>query len=203
MPVTKRATHSITPRHYRLSIFFLSVCLALVMHSGARAADEKHGFTVREAHTRLLDGVYQLYGQIDHVLSPPVQEALENGLPLTIEIQVEVLRDYWGVWDHAVASLSQRYQIQYHALSRQYLVKNLNSGAQRTHSSEASALAALGAISELPILDQRLLATDEYYSARVRSRLDIEALPTPLRLTAYLDKRWRQSSDWYTWPLQP
>ncbi len=196
-----RAYASQTLIHW-LTAIFLGGMLSLSLTDNAQSAEDEFGFNVRAAHTRLVDDVYLLYAQIHYHLSPPVREALDNGLPLTLEIQVEVLRDYFGVYDYAVATLSQRFRIQYHALSRQYLVKNLNSSSQYNHSSLSSALAALGSISELPILDRRLLKAGTYYSARVRSRLDIEALPTPLRLSAYLNSDWRQTSEWYSWPLQ-
>ena len=37
---------------------------------------------------------------------------------------------------------------------------------------------------------------------RVRAVLEIESLPTPLRLAAYFNPAWRLSSDWLSWPLQ-
>ena len=179
-------------------------CLLLLclLRVPAWAQEPKAGFHVREADSALIDDVYQLRARIDYVLSAPVSDALVNGLPLVIELQVEVVRDYFGVWDHAIASLTQRYQLEYHALTREYLLKTLNSSAQRSFPTEQAALDALGEIDALPLLDKRLLKEDVQYDGRVRARLDIEALPTPLRLAAYLDSDWRLSSDWYSWPLR-
>ncbi len=174
-------------------------CLAL---SPAWAQDPAPGFHVREAHTWVADDVYQLRARIDYVLSAPVSDALINGLPLVIELQVQVVHEYFGVWDQPVASLTQQYQLQYHALTRQYLVRNLNSSDQRSYPTEQAALDALGDIDALPLLDRRLLDEGVRYDGRVRARLDIEALPTPLLLAAYLDSDWRLASEWYRWPVQ-
>jgi hypothetical protein len=46
-----------------------------------------------------------------------------------------------------------------------------------------------------------LLVSDERYEGALRARLDIEALPAPLRVFAYLSDDWRLTSEWYTWPL--
>ena len=50
-------------------------------------------------------------------------------------------------------------------------------------------------------LDKGLLATSERYEGALRAWLDIEALPAPLRLLAYLSDDWPLTSEWYTWPL--
>ncbi len=160
------------------------------------------GIHVREAHSWLVDDVYQLRARIDYVLSTPVSDALINGLPLVIELQVDVVRDYFGIWDQTVASLTQKYQLQYHALSRQYLLRNLNSTAQRSYPTEQAALDALGDVDALPMLDGRLLTAGVSYDGKVRARLDVESLPTPLRLATYFDSDWRLASDWYRWPIQ-
>lgn len=166
------------------------------------AQEPASGIHVREAHSWLADDVYQLRARIDYVLSTPVSDALVNGLPVVIELQVQVVRDYFGVWNQTVASLTQQYQLQYHALSRQYLLRNLNSTAQRSYPTEQAALDALGDVDTLPLLDKRLLADGVHYDGRVRARLDIESLPAPLRLVAYFDTDWRLASEWYRWPVQ-
>ncbi len=181
-----------------LTLCYLLFCL---IHP-ARAEDPAPGIHVREARSWLVDDVYQLRARIDYVLSTPVSDALNNGLPLVIELQVQVVRDYFGVWDQTVASLTQQYQLQYHALSRQYLLRNLNSTAQRSYPTEQAALDALGDVDTLPLLDRRLLSENVHYDGKVRARIDIESLPTPLRLVAYLDADWRLASEWYRWPVQ-
>ncbi len=181
-----------------LTLWCLLFCLALP----ARAEDPAPGFHVREARSWLVDDVFQLRARIDYVLSAPVSDALNNGLPLVIELQVEVVRDYFGVWDQSVASLTQQYQLQYHALSRQYLLRNLNSTAQRSYPTEQAALDALGDVDALPMLDRRLLTEGVHYDGKVRAQLDIESLPTPLRLVAYFDSDWHLSSEWYRWSVQ-
>jgi hypothetical protein len=51
------------------------------------------------------------------------------------------------------------------------------------------------------MLDKGLLIPMSVMKARCGPGLDIDALPTPLRLLAYLSDDWRLASEWYTWPL--
>ncbi|MFO7604415.1 MAG: DUF4390 domain-containing protein [Gammaproteobacteria bacterium] len=158
--------------------------------------------TIRSVETRYKDKVYLLDANIDYQLSEASIDALKNGVPLILllDIQVEKQRSWW--WNKTVANLEQGYLLLYHALTENYLVTNLNSSAQNNYRSLDSALEVLRHIQALPIVDEKLLEADARYSVRVRMHLDIEALPAPMRPFAYLSSDWRLESDWYTWPLQ-
>jgi len=43
--------------------------------------------------------------------------------------------------------------------------------------------------------------TDQHYFGMVKTALEIEALPLPLRPVAYLTPQWHLSSGWFEWPL--
>jgi Domain of unknown function (DUF4390) len=156
---------------------------------------------VESASTRLVNKVYLLNARIHYALSAKALDALYNGVPLTLELHIMVYRQRTLLWDEEVASLTQSYQLRYHALTEQYLVKNLNTESQQSYPTLSSALRALGRVHDFPMLDERLLEHGEKYIAYLRVRLDIESLPAPLRPLAYLSSGWRLSSDWYSWPL--
>jgi hypothetical protein len=180
------------------------LCLCALQAQAEEPAEsvEPHQAVVRNADTTLVNGVYVLNARIDYQFSPSVLEALENGVPLTLELKIEILHPRKLMWNEKFTSLQQRYRIEYHALSQQYLVKNLNSGIQYNFLSRHDAINALGTVTDLPILDKRLLAPGQRYTARLRASLDIQALPTPLLLQAYLSSQWHLTSEWYVWPLQ-
>ena len=159
-------------------------------------------FTVRDAQTRLVDGVYQLEADIRYQLSDPIHEAIANGVPITISLQVvvEQQRDY--IWNKTLTHLQQHYSVQYHALSGQYIIKDLNSGRQQSFHSINSALLTLGEVRELPLLEQSLLKEpDAVYQVRLRSEIDINSLPAPLRPMAWLSHEWKLKSEWFLCPL--
>lgn len=178
--------------------------LAVGCAGAARAAEGTkplEHFVVEHAGTHLAEEVYVLNARISYRLNPDMLEALESGVPLTVRLDVEIARPRQWLWDETFTTLLQRYQVQYHALTQQYMVKNLNSGIQYGFPTRQGSLEALGEISDLPLLDKRLLDPGAHYMARLRAGLDVESLPGPLRLLAYVSPQWRVQSEWYTWPL--
>ncbi len=167
------------------------------------AASHASGFEVRAAATKLQDESYQLTARIDYQLSTEMLDALNSGVPLTLRLEIEVqrLRRWWA--NETVKKLEQRHQLTYHAFSDQYLLRNLNSGTLTIYHTLNLALAALGALDDFPLLEADLIAPGEEYQVQLRTALDIEALPAPLRPVAYVTPAWRLSSAWYTCSLTP
>lgn len=165
---------------------------------GLQAAE----FTIRDAQAHLVDGVYQLEADIRYQFSDPVHEALANGVPITINLQIVIERQRDYLWNKTVTSLQQHYSIQYHALTGQYIIRDLNRGSQQSFRSLNSALLTLGEVRELPLLDQSLLKKpDVVHQVRLRSEIDINALPAPLRPVAWLSYEWKLISEWFVCPL--
>ncbi|MEQ6340956.1 MAG: DUF4390 domain-containing protein [Gammaproteobacteria bacterium] len=180
----------------------LMFMIGLMCFGVARGENSNGEFTVRSAETELVDKVYRLDARIDYQPSDRMLDALHKGIPLTIAMDIEVWRKRQYLWNEQIADVTQRYQLSYHALTRQYQIKNLNTGIQNSFPTLRAALDVLGAVDDFPMLDQQLLRAGDTYEARLRARLDIEALPVPIRLLAYIYAGWRVSSEWYTWPLR-
>jgi hypothetical protein len=159
-------------------------------------------FAVREARTELQDGVYFLDARIEYRLSSDARRALQSGVPLTIRVEVELLKPRRLWFDSEEAALRQRYQLEYHALSERFTVQNLNSGDQSSFSTLYAALDSLGRVSHFPVIDAALLDPGRGYYVRMRSVLDVEKLTGPLRLIAFWRRDWSLGSDWYKWPLR-
>lgn len=160
-------------------------------------------FTIHDIYIRLEENVYRLDATIDYRLSDEAIEALDNGVPLTFQLDIEIERKRRWWLDATIASLQQRYQLRYHPLSHQYLLHNVNSSAFYSFPTLQGALEALGDLNDFPLLDKQLIETAEEYEVLLRTELDIEALPSPLRPLAYITPDWRLGSDWYTWSLKP
>ncbi|SEK77762.1 MULTISPECIES: DUF4390 domain-containing protein [Ectothiorhodospira] len=187
---------------YGLRALLLSCLLSLLVALPVNALSGDAPLKVRSAHTELANGLYLLNATIDYHLTPNLDEALHNGVKLTFEVQVEVSRGRDWIWDATVAELSQRYRLEYHALSRLYVITHLNTGVKRTFYRLQSALFTLGALDELPLLDASLLQDGQDYRIRLRTRLRVDALPLPLRVRGYVMSEWSPASDWYTWSLR-
>jgi hypothetical protein len=168
---------------------------------GASAQDDPGHFEVRSASVELAANVYYLNARIEYRLSTDARGALESGVPLAIRLEIELLnrRPMW--MDTEAASLTQLYELEYHALTERYIVRNLNSGDQDSFATLFAALNFLGRIDRLPILDVPLVDPERTYDIRIRALLDTEQLPGPLRLLAFWRRDWSLGSEWYRWRL--
>jgi len=179
-----------------------SCLLAGSLTSAAAQQLDPHAFEVLGGELVLRDGVYLLNADIDFQLSTAAREALESGVPLTFELDIELVRPRPLWFDEKIATLTQRYRVRYHALSRRYVLTNLNTGEHRSFTSRASALTELGTVRALPIIDRSLLNQDQQYELWLRAGLDVDNLPPPLKTAAYLSPQWRLLSEWHRWRFE-
>lgn len=158
--------------------------------------------SISSVRTLLADGVYRIGANVEFEFNETLHDALHNGVPLLIELRIEVLRQRRWLWAGLVAKIRQRFELQYHALSQRYVVSNYSTGVQRSFSTMNDALKYIGNVYDLPLIDANLLDPQQTYIVRMRADLDVESLPTPVRLWAYLGSAWSLKGDWYQWPLQ-
>jgi len=189
-------------RNLSAPVATLTLCaLSLAAAPLAAQEDDPGRFEIRSAGVELDGGIYFLDAWLEYRLSTEAREALDSGVPLRIEIEVEFLRSRRFWLDDTEASLLQTYELQYHALSERYLVLNRNVGEQNSFANLFSALNFLGRVNELPLIDEALLEPGEPYEIRVRTSLSTEDLPGPLRLLTFWRRDWTLRSEWYEWPL--
>ena len=161
-----------------------------------------NGFTIMHAETYLENKVHLLNADMSLQFSDESLEALRSGVPLIILVKIKVeQKRSWYWFDKTVAELEQGYLLLYHALTEKFIIHNLNSGAQQNFASLSAAMAALGHVRDLPVIDHNLLDKKHRYDASIRVMLDIESLPAPMRPIAYISSQWQLESDWYTWSL--
>lgn len=158
-------------------------------------------FAISKVEVVLVDKVYYLSAQIDYELSDKVLEVMHKGVSIVMVLDIEFLRSRKYLWNEAIARLVQRYRLEYHALTRQYLITNLNSGSQHSFPTLEVALMRLGRVIDLPVLDQKLTEERGQYIGLMRVAVDVSELPTPLRLRAYFSSDWHLTSEWYSWIL--
>lgn len=177
--------------------------MALAAPLFAQQLPERQGFfDIRSATTTLNDGVHELEARLQLILSDEALDALNSGVPLTIELEFEVIR-VRGLWlDASDAVLTFQYELEYRPLSQRYIVRNLNSGDQDSFATLYSALNNLGRIQGLPVIDDAVLEADSSYRLRLRARLSTKQYPSALRLLFFWRSQWQLQSDWYEWTLE-
>jgi hypothetical protein len=174
--------------------------LAVLLQPGMAAAAD--GIEVQRGATRLQGGVWYLDADISYVLNEAALEALDNGLALDVELTIRLTQRRRLIWDSLFAELKQRYQLQYHALTERYILRNLKSGEQTTYGTLSAALVELGTVRGLPVIDDALLSGGECYYVMLRAAVDIKQLGGPLALISFLWNDWRITGEWVRWRLE-
>jgi len=178
--------------------------LCLGLWCAAATADGLDGrFEVRSADLELKDGVFHLNARLDLPISDAVREGLAQGVPLALELDLSIDRVRQMLPNSGVAELTQRYHLQYTAVSAHYILRNDNSGQQESLPTLDAALAQLSQLRSVPVLDRSLISADLRYEASVRAKLDYGAVPLSMRILMFWVHEWHRESDWYTWTFQP
>jgi hypothetical protein len=167
----------------------------------ALASEAPRRFEIRSAFVEPAESVYMLNARLDFALPEGARAAIQDGVALTLDLEIEVnrARRFW--LDDTVATLEQHYELVYHALSERFLVRNRNSGQQTSWPTLEDAVESLQVVDRIPILDQSLVLPDFRYEVSLRARLDVRNIPEALRIVLFWVDDWRQQTDWYTWPL--
>jgi hypothetical protein len=191
----------VTGQQYRWGIwtFLLLTVFLTAQPAFLRAAE----FRVTQMECKLVEGTYVLDAAVDYKFSEKALEALENGVPLTLEVHLQLRRKGAWLWEEDELDSRLRFQLRYHALASLYQLLDLQSGEQQSFATRDAAIVALGEIQSLPVIAHRLLEPGEEYDLRLRTVLDIDALPLPLRPMAYLSPSWNLSSKSKTWRITP
>jgi uncharacterized protein DUF4390 len=181
---------------------YILFTLALLISSSSLAGN----FRIEVAEVSKIGNGYILNATVRYPLTPRVSEAIANGVPITFLQQLELIHSttifgkYWQ-WDKTLWATSLRYELRYHALTEQYVLKALDTEHYRNFPSLDSALTALGTIKDIGLPPEHLSDTDGL-TLQIRSGLDLYALPTPMRPGALLSNKWQVTSPWKIaiWP---
>ena len=160
-------------------------------------------FEIRTAALELKDSVYQMNSRIALPVSEAVRRGLAEGVPLSLELDLNIKRVRQLLPNSTVAELTQHYHLQYNAVSARYILKNDNSGQQESLGTIGAALEQLADVKNIPVLDKALIQSDRRYEANLRARIDFGTVPFTLRLLMFWVSDWHRDSDWYAWTFQP
>ncbi|THF56264.1 MAG: DUF4390 domain-containing protein [Methylophaga nitratireducenticrescens] len=193
---------SIMPAYVTVKRLLTSIVFVFVSVQTVQA----ESFYIADAHTSPAGNGYLLNAEINYPLNARVKEALYNGVPITFVQEIQLIRVYpvlgeWWQWRNNIWSTEIRYVLRYHDLSQQYLLHSMATKTHRNFPTMEGALNAMGEIKDLSLPPQHTLETDNLI-LRLRSQLDLNALPSPMRPGAFLSSKWDLASDWYevAWP---
>jgi hypothetical protein len=187
MPSCESAPSSLKPLAYRATLLLFVLVLAACAD---RNGD--FGFELQGIQTRVSGQQLRVTLDQEVKLSPDAREALENGVPIYIEIQA----DLEAAGGHSAST--QQFEIRYMPLSDHYQL----SSDQPVHSRTFPRLRhALAELSELELVLPLANVPAGEYRLRARSRLEKQKLPAPMRLPAWFSPNWQHDSGWQSWPV--
>jgi len=189
--------HKVTALALASILFFLFLAGHSCPLSAARGE-----LKVYSASAHLNGNMYYLDAQLGYDLSQAALDALDSGVPITFELEADIVTPRKWLWDKVLLENVHRYQVVYHALTQQYIVTNINSGIQNTYSRRNTALLSMGRVNNLPLMEKKLLNGVEDAQLKIRVSLDIKELPALMRPWAYINAEWLLASEWFTWEIK-
>jgi hypothetical protein len=187
---------------FRHALLALAAMLALGTVLAQDNLEREGYFEVRSASTEVIDGVHTLDARLQLVLSSEALRALESGVTLTIELQLQVIRVRGLLPDDVEAELAVRYELEYSPVSQRYILRNVNAGDQDSFATLYSALNSLGRVQGLPVVDDAILDPDANYRIRTRAMLNMQQYPAALRILFFWRGQWQLESEWFEWLLE-
>lgn len=177
---------------------WLALLAALCLVPAARAAD---GIVVQSAFVNVRQGAFELTAHTIYPLNEDVRAALAAGATINLELQATVARQrrYW--FDATLVDVTLHRELSWHAVSRRYILIDVDRGGQQSFAALDQALAAAGQVEDWPILSQPALEADATYSVGVRASIRRGRLPEALRALLFWTGGWNRSSEWYRWIL--
>jgi hypothetical protein len=180
-------------------LLFCLLCFSLA----SQAAEQ---ISIPHAKVTKAGNGYTLNATIHYPLSPRIIEAIDHGVPITFNQEFQLIDTfpligkYWQ-WQNTLWSSTIRYQLRYHALSKQYVLIALDTSKQRNFPSLEATLNALGAVEKLNLPPEYLFDLNNI-TLQIRSGVDIHALPTAMRPGALISNKWQIGSPWVdaVWP---
>jgi hypothetical protein len=127
---------------------------------------------------------------LDLALSPPMREALERGIDLTLAFELRAR-------DAAHAPVRRHLKLRYAPLSARYQLVDVERGSARSFARRTQLAAALDRV-RLPLHAEQLPA-DAPSGWELSVRVDAETLPGVLRLPALVSGNWRLAAHRYAW----
>ncbi len=179
-----------------------SICLVYVFYSTASFAYAKSkSISVNNLSVEVVNREIKVDSEVRYRVDEKVKSALNNGIEIFFgfELELQMQREIWP--DTTIAILKQKFRLKYHALSKQYVLVNVDQGQERSFPDLYSAFYYMGRFRNLVLANLDSMELDKQYQVRARARLLSENLPLPLRIKSYFSKDWRPSSGWTVWPM--
>jgi hypothetical protein len=178
----------------RISLFIGLLSLLSIAFAAASSLQ------IKSAELDVLGNAYSLDAQFDLNLSRVLQSAVNKGVVLSflIEFQIVKPRKYW--FNSEIVTVRRQVTLNYHALSRQYLVSY--DTHQKSFETLAEALQELQHVDDWNVVTKDELEAGQRYEAALLVRLDKNKLPKAIQVDAISSEDWNLASEIYRWSFK-
>ena len=161
------------------------------------------GISIVDVENTLESNALEITANVDLQLSEEVEAALRASFPISISTEIKIYRVRKYLFDERIGHFQVFEQIYYDTLSRKFIVTSENPDVAGNYTSLESALRSLGGIRKysfaIPSLKE---SASNRIRGKVRVALDRSALPSVLRVAAYIKESWYLQSGWFEFEIQ-
>ncbi len=172
------------------------VALAIVLLSASASAD----LSVLSGRSHTTADLVKTQATLLLDLGSEPAKALVNGIPLTINLNVLLVKESAWPWRISAAKWQYPFRIQYHALSNRYTLLKPVGGEFQAFTSLYEVLSSIRQVTLQEQIPTGVNQTDPI-SIQVQLKLDRHLLPGPLKLAALFLPSWQLDSGWQQWQV--
>jgi len=171
--------------------------------SAGSIAQGESSFNVTSASFTMQDGLLLLNSTIEIELPQYINKAIDQGFAVPLMFEVEVLEysPYW--FDKKLLSLKQQYQLHFLPMLSSYAIFDVNATERLYFNSRQQAVRHLKVVYAYPMFDISNINQSGLAYVRIRSGIDVDELPLPLKSSSLWDNDWELESDWFEWDIAP
>ena len=178
-----------------LKALYLISLACISIPAFAKTIDIKSTHAYTENQTYYLDATFNIE------LTEEAQKALRHGIALEIHTQFQLQLERKWLWNKQVHEVLLIHRIEHFPLTGDYLTIDLRTGLRSSFNNLNAALNNISSISKMTLFNSNILAQEKNYIGRIRTYIDLESLPPPMRPQVYFSNSWDIKSEWYEWNI--
>jgi len=181
----------------KLAATLVAMLLPFMAAAPSHAADD---IVVQSAAAELHDGVLEFTVRAGFPADEQTSTALMDGatVDLDVEVTVDLQNRFWR--DEQLVEDNFRRELTWNAPSQRFVLRDVDSGHQRTFATLEEALEAAGKVDGWQVPFTQELDPAETYEVSVRARLRRGRMPNLLRALTFWTRYWNRS-EYYRWEL--
>lgn len=158
------------------------------------------GFLIRQAKAVFNKSSLTVNARFDLEFSEAIEEALHNGVNISLTIKLDLFKNRRYRWDEHIAQWAFDRGVSYHSLTNRYVLSSSSKNERQSFSSLNDLFDEIESFSfQSDIQSDTLPKSKHGYKLQLQVVLDKSALPSPLRVMAHVLPAWRQKSDVHEW----